>query len=260
MLIGEKIADDIKKNSKITEMVRDLEKNPIENTLSIYDWEHENPEKMDVYFNNVKNYLILWKGLNPPTASIVAESNREVKELLRKIEGIECSFLVKSQFAKPIERKYRNMKKENWTMFSIDKENFTPIINHKVEFLEPKPEYVKQINQNWLYSTKEDDYKFILENMQKYPSCGIRRGDELLSHFIIVAETDKSSFLAGAYTKEEFRNKGMQTSTTSVLTQNILERGKTPCMYIVEGNVPSIKAVSKVGYRPFTTHVRFDPK
>ena len=259
MLIGERIADEIK-NSKITEMLEDLEKDPIENMLSIYDIKFERPKRSEIYFNDPRNYLILWNGLSPPTASIAAESDREVKELLRKIKGIKCSFLVKPQFAEPIERKYRNMKKENWLMFSVGKGNFTPIINQNVEFLEPKPEYAKQINQNWLYSTKEDDFRFILENMQKYPSCGIRRGDELLSHFIIMAETDKSSFLAGAYTKKEFRNEGMQTSTTSLLTQNILERGKTPCMHIVEGNAPSIRAVSKVGYRQFATHVRFDPK
>jgi len=254
--IGEKISEELK-NGKIRKILKDLDTNHTENMLLTFDLEYEKPERVEVFLNDTSNYLILWKGLNPPTASIVAESNNEVDELLRKVEDMRCSFIIKPSLSNPIERMYeQKMKRENWIMFSNKKVNFKSFIKQEVEALDAEPIYAEQISKNWLYSDNSD---YIMEKMELYPFYGIKKGKELLAHAGIIAETDKDSFLAAAFTKPEWRRKGIQTSLTSKLTEDALQRGKTPCMYIIEGNVPSIKAVSKVGYEPIAVHARFDP-
>ena len=254
MQVGKMIADEIKYNigSKI---LRELEKKPIENSLLIFDMTLEKPDRVEVFVEDYKNFLIFWKGFNTPDALIRAESEEKVEKLLKLIEDIDCTFLVPQELAGPIERKYPNMKKENFLFFTLpDKESFNCIINHKVEKLEPRPEHIEQISREWSYS---NDSSFILEKMSQYPFFGIEKGKELVSYAGTFAQTDKVSFLGFAHTKEEYRGQGMQKSVSSALVKEVLKQGTFPAMYITENNIPSIRVAEKLGFYCKTTHVRF---
>ena len=252
--IGERIAEEME-NSIARKILHELEKEPIENSLLIFDMIDEKPERVEVYTLDPKNILMLWKGFKTPDASIRAESKENVEKLLKFVDDVECSFTVPLELSKPLE-KYK-MNKEDWLFYTTDKKGFSSQIKHKVERLRPEPEYVEQISSEWPYFNSSD---FIAEKMLQHPFFGIKERCELVSYAGGIAGTDKTLFLALAHTKENFRGRGMMKSITSALTEEAFRQKKVPTMYIVKGNQPSINSVEKLGFYSITTHVKFTPK
>ena len=247
-------------------ILEELEKNLIKNSLLIFDFAYERPERVEVFTLDPRNILILWKGFNdkPPEALIKAESEEKVEELLDKVEGIYCSFLIPQELSAPIERRY-DMTRENFLLYTIkDEGSFKKFTKHGdiIERLEPKLKYARQIVREWKYS---NDVDLIFEKLKKYPFFGIREEDELISYAGTIAQTEEVSFLALAYTKLNYRGlnyrgKGMCKSVSSALVEDVFKQGRIPAMYIVDENTPSIRVAERLGFCPIAAHVRFSPK
>jgi len=252
--IGEKIAEEME-NSLSRKILKELEARPVENSLLIFDMLYEKPERLEVYAIDPKNLLMLWKCFELPDATIIAESEKKVEKLLGFVEDAKCTFMIPQNLSGPLEKR-DDLKKENWLLYTTDKEKFRGSIIHPVEELEPSLRNSKQIANQWKYYKGAD---FIYEKMNQNPFFGIKVNERLVSYAGIFARTDNVYFSGFARTNRNFRRKGMMSSVTSALAERSFKDGKVPAMYIVEENIPSRKAVEKLGFYSIATHARFNP-
>lgn len=238
-------------------IIEELEKKPIENSLLLYDLNHEKRERIELHPIDSRNFLLMWKAFKIPDVSIRTDSREKAEKLLDMVKHLKCSFTVPQNVATLIDEKYKDMKKENWLLYTTNKKRFRRYSQHKVERLESKREYIEKIANDWNYSNDPD---FVGEKMSKYPFFGIKKKDNLVSFAGTYASTKDVYFLGFAHTDEKFRRQGMMKSITSTFVDYSFIKNKVPAMYIVESNKPSRTSVEKVGFFPIATHVKFDPK
>lgn len=237
------------------EVLSELEKDPIRNSLLIFDLRYEKSEAVKLHAFDSKNFMIIWDRLELPDATIRAESEKNVKELADLIKDQKSTFNVISELAGTLEKR-SDLKKENWLLYTTDRKNFINSSSYDVEELEPSQENVNYIASQWKYSNGAD---FVAEKMSRYPFFGIKVAGKLVSCAGVLAHTDKIYFGGFAMTDENFRRIGMMRSVTSALAEKAFEDSKVPAMYIVEDNIPSRKSVEKLGFRDIATHAKFYP-
>jgi predicted GNAT family acetyltransferase len=92
------------------------------------------------------------------------------------------------------------------------------------------------------------DPSFIREKIRKGVFRGICQGDEIISWLGVIWESEKACEIGFAFTKEEHRRKGLMKILTSIITQEILEKGKIPLFHTLETNAPVIKIAENLGY------------
>lgn len=61
-------------------------------------------------------------------------------------------------------------------------------------------------------------------------------------------ELEKVAVIEEVLTKEEFRNRGFATSVVSMLTEDLIKRGKVTSLYVREDNSHAIHVYMKIGF------------
>lgn len=85
----------------------------------------------------------------------------------------------------------------------------------------------------------------------KTTAYGLFLDDKLVSAAYTSVETKDVGIIGGVLTREEFRNKGFATSVVSVLTEEIIKRGKMASLYVREDNTPAIHVYKKIGFNEY---------
>jgi len=72
--------------------------------------------------------------------------------------------------------------------------------------------------------------------------------DHLVSAAYTLIELEKVAVIGEVLTKEEFRNRGFATSVVSMLTEDLIKRGKVASLYVREDNSHAIRVYMKIGF------------
>jgi len=93
------------------------------------------------------------------------------------------------------------------------------------------------------------DTEFITRRIRANSFYGIFDGGRLISWVGTLWESDDACEVGLAYTQKEYRCKGLGKTLLSIVTGRVLDKGKTPILHTIGGNIPAIKACEAVGYR-----------
>jgi len=72
--------------------------------------------------------------------------------------------------------------------------------------------------------------------------------DHLVSAAYTLIELEKVAVIGEVLTKEEYRNRGFATSVVSMLTEDLIKRGKVASLYVREDNSHAIHVYMKIGF------------
>jgi predicted GNAT family acetyltransferase len=92
--------------------------------------------------------------------------------------------------------------------------------------------------------------EFIRERIGKGSFYGICENDELVSWAGTLWESKKACEIGFAFTTDEHRGKGMMKNLASILTEEILGKGKVPLLHTVQDNSAAMGTSQSLGYSP----------
>jgi predicted GNAT family acetyltransferase len=90
--------------------------------------------------------------------------------------------------------------------------------------------------------------EFIRERIGKGSFYGVHEKNELVSWLGTLWESKKACEIGFAFTTDEYRGKGMMKNLTSILTEEILSKGKIPLLHTVQDNSAAIRTSQSLGY------------
>jgi predicted GNAT family acetyltransferase len=90
--------------------------------------------------------------------------------------------------------------------------------------------------------------EFIRERIRKGSFYGVYTANKLVSWLGTIWESGKACEIGFAFTRPEYRRKGMMKTLTSILTEKILGKGKIPLLHTVQENDSAIRMAQSLGY------------
>jgi hypothetical protein len=90
--------------------------------------------------------------------------------------------------------------------------------------------------------------EFIRERIRKGSFYGVYTTNKLVSWLGTIWESSKACEIGFAFTRTEYRGKGMMKTLTSLLTEKILCKGKIPLLHTVQENNAAITTAQSLGY------------
>ena len=92
--------------------------------------------------------------------------------------------------------------------------------------------------------------EFIRERIRKGSFYGVYTTNKLVSWLGTMWESRKACEIGFAFTRTEYRGKGMMKTLTSILTEKILCKGKIPLLHTVQENQAAMRTAQSLGYKP----------
>jgi GNAT superfamily N-acetyltransferase len=92
--------------------------------------------------------------------------------------------------------------------------------------------------------------EFIRGRIRARAFYGVQQEGRLVSWVGTIWESTRACEIGFAFTDELQRGKGMMKTLTSILTEDVLGKGKTPLLHTVETNAPALRLAESLGYRP----------
>ena len=225
-----------------------LEKEPIENSLGIYDMKFEYPKSLDIY-SDENGLILVWRRTKIPHISLFGEENSDLELLKENILPFHNHFLFILKNESQKELIYRNFHVKDQTklyLYYLNKEDFSPIEEYKVDKLEQ--EYASFIWTHWEYSKEIKEANFINERLNNGYYYGIFLDNKIISYIGTIAELEYTVVLGMLFTKPEFRNKHYGTTCASYVTKLILESNRIPLCYAEVENKASTTIWEKLGF------------
>ncbi len=130
-----------------------------------------------------------------------------------------------------------------YLIMKLDVDAFKPLIKHHVKKLQADDcsEVLKHLGEKW--GKRVDDL--------------IRRGgiafgafeDGCLAALATVSEfVDDIALIRGVYTPPSMRNRGLATSASSALVDELTRLGKKPILWVAKDNLPARRVYEKIGF------------
>jgi len=124
-----------------------------------------------------------------------------------------------------------------------DVDSFKPSVNHHVKKLttDDSTEVSDQLGKEW----KARIEKVLCEGGIAYGAChkGFLAALATVSEFV-----DEIALIRGVYTKPSLRNKGLATSASSALVEELIRLGKEPILWVAKDNLPARKVYKRIGF------------
>ena len=247
--------------------------------IALYDrwektfWDHVNEDLLNYYF-----FVFDWKQRRDQTKILLAMKDERIEGMMLiyrdsvvQLRGnrdavkmlLDLLSLTKVELQAPLEcedlvlAKYGSLRvREEMILMSLRKgeENIqitTAPIRLSVDHAETVLELMRKADPNWWGETQ-------LENLRAVMQQAFWLGIKLDGTVVSVGATRLVSFASNiniVATREEYRNRGYATSIVSELAREIMKISETAIIHVISGNVPAIRAYSKVGFKPYRTYL-----
>lgn len=167
--------------------------------------------------------------LNEPTFIIEPHHKQVVTHLFEPTEPTDSSSKTKIT---------------TYYVMKLDVHTFKPLIRHHVEKL--TTENLREVLDHLGEERKER-----IENVIR--SGGIAFGayeKGFLAAMVTVSEfADNIALIRGVYTIPSMRNRGLATSASSALVEELISLGKEPILWVAKDNLPARKVYKKIGFK-----------
>jgi len=217
-----------------------FKKDPIKFAFEIYDsqFDKENTEFITVD----EGYLMYYRKFDPATIILYAEKENTAKKLLSLIAEDRFILFIEPKWSQLLN--FNNIKVYPELLMVCNSPKVFNIGNVRKLSIDDKNDILN------LYG--EDRGKVLLNMLSegKTTAYGL-----FISHLVSAAytwiETNDVAVIGGVLTQEGFRNKGYATSVVSILTQDVIKRGKVASLYVREDNAPAIYVYKKIGFKEY---------
>lgn len=137
------------------------------------------------------------------------------------------------------------------TKYLVEKANaktFKSSIRHRVKRLDTE-------NLNEVFERIGEEWQKRVENaIHRGIAFGAYEKDSLASLAIAPEIIDDMALVRGVYTIPTLRSRGLATSASSVLVEELISLGKEAVLWVAKNNVPAIKVYEKIGFKK-TKHI-----
>jgi len=177
---------------------------------------------------------------------------KSVTKLLDRIDLDEPVFVIEprhlavvKQFFKPIEPTDPSSRGDITTYLVVkaNAKTFKPSIRHRVKRLgtEDLNEVLERIGEEW----KEQVKNAIRRGM----AFGAYEKDSLASTATAPEIIDNIALIRGVYTVPSLRGRGLATSASSALVEELISLGKEAVLWVAKANVPARRVYEKIGFK-----------
>ncbi|MGC8913291.1 MAG: GNAT family N-acetyltransferase [Thermoplasmata archaeon] len=149
---------------------------------------------------------------------------------------------INEQYVEIIEKKFPFLKRREAYFYTLKKEDFRGKQRHECRTLQPGD--VKTIAKYW--GSGEEEY--IKTRIEKYPSCGIYDGEQLVAWVGIHNLTPRIAIMGFLHVLEPYRGRGLAESVSAWLATKIFESGRIIGIHIWTDNKPSNNLAKKLGF------------
>jgi GNAT superfamily N-acetyltransferase len=205
-------------------------------------------DKIVVYSSQgMKDCMIILKDAN---VLIVTDSHETLKDFLRKLDvrksyAFRSSEWMASTITERFPPKDSDYRGVVLLTYSVGGKDFRSQVDnrHTTRVLTDNDadEVIANSGRHW-------SPEFIRERVRKGSFYGVYEAGKLVSWLGTIWESEKACEIGFAFTREEHRGKGMMKTLASILTEKILDKGKTPLLHTVQENKAAIRAYQSVGY------------
>lgn len=222
--------------------------------VSAFEWLHffeSEREKIEVYAegrDSLRGCMILHKGVN---VFITTDSEKTLREFLGVLgEDIGYTFRCPEWMAPIVMEKFKP-KEEDYKgvvllTYYADKKLFKKYTDSKYVAHPLLEDAAQEILP---HLKRRFTLEFIRKRIRKNLFYGIYYQNKLISWVGTLWKSKEACEIGFAYTKEEYRGKGLIKILTSVVTEKVLEKGKIPILHTVEINTAAVRACEAIGYR-----------
>ena len=230
----------IKQVAKNEQMLDFLRQDLHVNLNMLHFIENHDDIKVLMYNDDVKNGIIAFE--NDGWCLSATENREFLKEFLEtRITGNKLFSSVPKKSADVLFSLGEPLWKNVCKVYVYEGE-FVPVKSEKFTATRVLPSDVNEINEHYTYRGEWslEELKMCIENLDS--SC-IRIDGELAA-WCLVHDIDGS--LGPLFTKEKFRRMGLGELITYDLMGKLIEKGKIPCVQIVEDNTKSLGLAAKI--------------
>ena len=196
---------------------------------------------------NLKDCMIIFDRVN---VLLVTSSQTVLRDLLKKLDVQKSyTFRCPEWMASTVLERFppKNTEHRGVVLLTctVDEKDFTRYSGnrHLVRILtgDDADEVIAHSGNHW-------SSEFIRERIRKGSFYGVHEKNELVSWLGTLWESKKACEIGFAFTKDQYRGKGMMKTLTSILTEEILSKGKIPLLHTVQENSAAIRTSQSLGY------------
>lgn len=198
---------------------------------------------------NLKDCMIIFDGAN---VLLVTSSQTVLQDCLKKLDVQKSyAFRCPEWMASTVLERFppRNTEQAGVVLLTctVNAKDFTKYSGnrHLVRILtdDDADEVIAHSGNHW-------SSEFIRERIRKGSFYGVHEKNELVSWLGTLWEGKKACEIGFAFTTDEYRGKGMMKNLTSILTEEILSKGKVPLLHTVQDNSAAMRTSQSLGYSP----------
>jgi GNAT superfamily N-acetyltransferase len=130
-----------------------------------------------------------------------------------------------------------------YLVMKTNAETFQPSIKHRFKKLEAEDldEVSERIGEGWA--------KRVEDAIRRGMAFGAYERDSLASLATVPEIIEDIAFVRGVYTVPSLRSKGLATSATSALIEELISLDKEAILWVAKANTPARKVYEKIGFR-----------
>ena len=214
---------------------------PVKFSFELYDlrFDKENTEFKVVD----EGYVMIYRKFYPPVVILYAEKEGTARELLSLIKEDKFILFIEPKWARLIG--FPNVKIYPEILMVCDKPNVFRNEDVRKLSVEDKEEILN------LYGKERGNVLLQLLSEGKTTAYGLFLNNHLVSAAYTWIEMENVAVIGGVLTKPEFRRRGFATAVVSVLTEDLVKRGKIASLYVREDNTTAINVYRRIGYKEY---------
>ena len=223
-------------------------------SVAALEWLNEldsEKEKIEIYTedeDSLRGCMILHKGIN---VFITTDSEATLKEFLGVLDKDKQYAFRCPEWAAPIVMGKFKPREESYAgvillTYYTDKNRFRRYTDPRYSAQPLSEDAAEEILAR---ARRGFTLEFIRERIRKGYFYGVYDKSALVSWVGTLWESEEACEVGFAFTKEEYRGKGLMKIVASVVTEKVLEEGKIPILHTVETNITAVRAYEALGYR-----------
>jgi predicted GNAT family acetyltransferase len=196
---------------------------------------------------NLKDCMIIFDGIN---VLIVTSSRTILQDFLKKLDtqksyAFRCPEWMIAAVLERFPPKNSEHRGVILLTYTTSEKDFRRCVNsrHLTRILTDDDAHVVTA-----YSGNHWSPEFIKGRIRNGSFYGVSAANKLVSWLGTLWESRKACEIGFAFTRIEYRGKGMMKTLTSILTEKILREGKTPLLHTVQENHSAIRTAQSLGY------------
>ena len=241
-------------------------RNYIPHAYLIYDlvYEYDNTKLLLSYAGNkIKSYVLAWRGGNHLAIHLWGKEYKEVlrREFIKNVLREGCERIVFQihepaavndvmNLVKTSEISGYQVKVEEFYDMGVteyDFQAYEPLIATKLNHMDNR--HVKSFMKLKKIQGRQIDELRAREAIKKYLYHGVFINNELVSIASVYLRLRDLWVIGDVFTHPDYRGKGYAKAVTSAVTQKAINIGGYAFLHVKAGNLPAIKAYTRLGYK-----------